>query len=65
VWCLSARVAETVRWSWYLSLLERARVAALHGQGVSVGDIGRRLDHSASTISRGLSVTVELVPQQD
>lgn len=48
------RLAEAVRSNRYLSLLERQRIAALHGQGVSMREIARRLDRSPSTVSREL-----------
>ena len=48
------RLAEAVRSNRYLSLLERQRIAALHQQGVSIREIGRRLERSASTVSREL-----------
>ena len=48
------RLHEQVRSHRYLSLVERQRIAALHAQGVSVREIGRRLDRSASTVSREL-----------
>jgi IS30 family transposase len=48
------RLAEPMRSNRYLSLLERQRIAALHGQKVSMQEIGRRLQRSASTISREL-----------
>ena len=48
------RLHEQVRSHRYLSLVERPRIAALHAQGVSVREIGRRLDRSASTVSREL-----------
>ena len=48
------RLGEAVRSNRYLSLLERARIAALRGQGVGVGEIARRLDRSPSTVSREL-----------
>lgn len=48
------RLAEEVRSNRYLSFLERQRIAALHGQGVGVREIARRLDRSPSTVSREL-----------
>lgn len=48
------RLAEAVRSNRYLSLLERQRIAGLHPQGESVRGIGRRLERSASTVSREL-----------
>jgi transposase, IS30 family len=48
------RLAEPMRSNRYLSLLERQRIAALHGQEVSMQEIGRRLQRRASTISREL-----------
>jgi IS30 family transposase len=48
------RLAETARTSRYLSLLERQRIATLHGQGHGVREIARRLGRSPSTISREL-----------
>jgi len=48
------RLAEAVRSNRYLSLLERQRIAALHLQGVSIREIARRLERSASTVSREL-----------
>ena len=48
------RLAEAVRSNRYLSLVERHRISGLHGQGVSVREIARRLDRSASTVSREL-----------
>lgn len=52
---IPVRLAEAVRSNRYLSLLERHRIAALRGQGVSVREIARRLERSASTVSRELS----------
>jgi IS30 family transposase len=48
------RLGEAVRSNRYLSMIERQRIAALHGQGVGVREIARRLDRSASTVSREL-----------
>jgi IS30 family transposase len=48
------RLAEAMRSNRYLSLLERQRIAGLHRQGLSVREIGRRLERSASTVSREL-----------
>ena len=48
------RLGEAVRANRYLSMVERQRIAALHGQGVGVGETARRLDRSASTVSREL-----------
>ena len=48
------RLAEAVRANRCLSIVERQRIAALHGQGVGVGEIARRLDRSPSTVSREL-----------
>lgn len=49
-----ARLAEQVRSNRYLSLLERQRIAALREKGLSVREIGRTLERSASTVSREL-----------
>jgi transposase, IS30 family len=49
-----SRLAEDVRSSRYLSLLERQRIATLRGQGHGVREIARRLGRSASTVSREL-----------
>lgn len=49
-----SRLAEDVRSSRYLSLLERQRIATLRGQGHGVREIARRLRRSASTVSREL-----------
>jgi IS30 family transposase len=51
---LPVRLSEAVRSNRYLSLLERQRIGALHRQGLTLREIGRRLDRSASTISREL-----------
>jgi transposase, IS30 family len=48
------RLAETARTSRYLSLLERQRIATLHGRGHGVREIARRLGRSPSTVSREL-----------
>jgi transposase, IS30 family len=48
------RLAETARTSRYLSLLERQRIATLHGRGHGVGEIARRISRSPSTVSREL-----------
>jgi transposase, IS30 family len=48
------RLADAMRSHRYLSLLERQRIAALRRQGVSIREIGRRLDRNASTLSREL-----------
>ena len=48
------RLHEAVRSHRYLSLIERQRIASLKGQGVGVREIGRRLERSASTVSREL-----------
>ena len=48
------RLADAMRSHRYLSLLERQRIAALRRQGVSIREIGRRLDRNASTVSREL-----------
>ena len=47
-----ARLAESARSGRYLSLLERQRIATLRDRGLGVREIARRLDRSASTISR-------------
>jgi IS30 family transposase len=47
-------LAEAARSNRYLSLLERQRIATLRGQGLGVREIARRLDRSASTVSREL-----------
>jgi transposase, IS30 family len=49
-----ARLAESARSGRYLSLLERQRIATLRDRGLGVREIARRLDRSASTISREL-----------
>ncbi len=49
-----ARVAEDVRSTRYLSLLERQRIATLRERGHGVREIARRLGRSASTVSREL-----------
>jgi transposase, IS30 family len=49
-----ARVAEEVRCSRYLSLLERQRIATLRERGHGVREIARRLGRSPSTVSREL-----------
>jgi IS30 family transposase len=51
---LPVRLSDAVRSNRYLSLLERQRIGALHRQGMTLREIGRRLDRSASTISREL-----------
>ena len=48
------RLHEEVRSHRYLSLIERQRIAALNSQGVGVREISRRLERSASTVSREL-----------
>ena len=48
------RLSEAVRSNRYLSLIERQRIASLHGQGVAIREIARRLDRSPSTVSREL-----------
>src|SRR4051812_15083109 len=45
---------ESARSGRYLSLLERQRIATLRDRGLGVREIARRLDRSASTISREL-----------
>src|SRR4051794_30376729 len=49
-----ARLAESSRSSRFLSLLERQRIATLHGRGLGVREIARRLGRAPSTISREL-----------
>lgn len=49
-----ARLAESARSGRYLSRLERQRIATLRDRGFGVREIARRLDRSASTISREL-----------
>jgi NAD(P)-dependent dehydrogenase (short-subunit alcohol dehydrogenase family) len=46
------RLAEAARSNRHLSRLERQRIATLHGRGLGVREIARRLDRSPSTISR-------------
>lgn len=48
------RLVDASRGSRYLSLLERERIAALRGQGLSIREIARRLGRPASTVSREL-----------
>jgi DNA-binding transcriptional ArsR family regulator len=48
------RLDEETRSNRYLSLLERQRIATLHGQGLGVREIARRVDRSPSTVSREL-----------
>jgi IS30 family transposase len=48
------RLAESARTSHYLSLLERQRIATLHGRGHGVREIARRIGRSPSTVSREL-----------
>jgi IS30 family transposase len=48
------RLAETARTSRYLSLLERQRIATLHGRGHGVREIARLLSRAPSTVSREL-----------
>jgi len=48
------RLAEDVRSTRYLSLLERQRIATLRERGHGVREIARRLGRSASTVSREL-----------
>jgi IS30 family transposase len=48
------RLAATARTSRYLSLLERQRIATLHGRGHGVREIARRLGRALSTVSREL-----------
>jgi IS30 family transposase len=48
------RLAESARSSRYLSLLERQRIATLHGQGVGVRAIADRLGRAPSMVSREL-----------
>ena len=48
------RLGEAVGSNRYLSMVERQRIAVLHGQGVGVGEVARRPDRSPSTVSRGL-----------
>jgi IS30 family transposase len=49
-----ARVVDATRGRRYLSQFERQRIATLRGQGLGVREIARRLQRSASTISREL-----------
>ena len=49
-----AGLDEETRSNRYLSLLERQRIATLHGQGLGVREIARRVDRSPSTVSREL-----------
>lgn len=48
------RLDEASRSNRYLSKLERQRIATLRQQGLGVREIARRLDRSASTVSREL-----------
>jgi IS30 family transposase len=48
------RLAEAVRGRRYLSRFERQRIATLRGSGLGVRESARRLERSASTISREL-----------
>jgi transposase, IS30 family len=48
-------LAETGRSSRYLSLLERQRIAVLHGQGLSLRGIAARMGRAPSTVSRELN----------
>jgi IS30 family transposase len=48
------RLSEAVRSNRYLSMVERQRIAGLHGQGLSIREIARRLERSPSTVSREL-----------
>jgi transposase, IS30 family len=48
------RIAEEIRSSRYLSLLERQRIATLRERGLGVREIARRLGRAASTVSREL-----------
>src|SRR3954447_22130969 len=49
-----AWLAESSRWSRFLSPLERQRIATLQGRGLSVRETARRLGRSPSTVSREL-----------
>jgi len=48
------RRAEGLHGSRYLCLLERQRIATMRADGTSVREIARRLERSASTVSREL-----------
>jgi Helix-turn-helix domain len=45
------RLVVAVRSNRYLSMVERQRTAGLHRQGLSIREIARRLERSASTVS--------------
>jgi transposase, IS30 family len=49
-----ARIAEAIRSSRYLSLLERQRIATLRDRGHGVREIARRIGRAPSTVSREL-----------
>src|SRR3954447_5780139 len=49
-----AWLAESSRWSRFLSPLERQRIATLQGRGLGVRETARRLGRSPSTVSREL-----------